>query len=68
MNKLGSVPFWAKERGLSESTLRKWVDSGALPAVKTGRKRLIAEGNLDAFLNGRFSVPSKINETKRGAG
>ena len=46
--------------GVAEHAIRQWVNSEQLPAVRSGRKILIAEQNLEKFLlegNNNQSAP-----------
>lgn len=40
----------AQTRNIPEHAVRRWVAEGALPAVRSGKKYLLAAENLDAFL------------------
>jgi len=48
----------AKKSGLATYALRRWVKSGDLPTVSTGRKVLIAADNLQRFLLGELDAKS----------
>jgi excisionase family DNA binding protein len=61
----GGGPDWltlgqaATYLGVAQSTIRKWSDSGRLPAFYTpGGHRRFRRGDLDAFLSGSRSAPS----------
>jgi len=43
---------------VSEATVRGWIHSGELHAVKFGRDFRVANENLEAFLNAHATQPS----------
>jgi len=47
----------ADELGLDIQTIRRWIHSGKLPAIKPGLKFLVAREDLDAFLAERSTDP-----------
>jgi excisionase family DNA binding protein len=60
----GGGPEWltlgqaATYLGVAQSTVRKWSDSGRLPAFYTpGHHRRFRRGDLDDFLSGSRSTP-----------
>jgi excisionase family DNA binding protein len=62
----GGGPEWltlgqaATYLGVAQSTIRKWSDGGRLPAFYTpGGHRRFRRGDLDVFLSGSRSVPSR---------
>jgi excisionase family DNA binding protein len=46
-----SVDAVAERLGLSSKTVRRIIESGELTIHRIGRRVLIAEGDLDAFVN-----------------
>jgi excisionase family DNA binding protein len=62
----GGGPDWltlgqaATYLGVAQSTIRKWSDSGRLPAFYTpGGHRRFRRGDLDAFLSGSRAQPAR---------
>lgn len=49
---IGNTVARCREEGIpvGEKTLRRWVDEGKLPAVRTGRKILVSWQNLMDYL------------------
>ena len=47
---LGIKEIPLKYQGLTEHAVRRWVNSGELPSIRTGKKILIAESVLCEFL------------------
>ena len=50
--------------GVSVRTLRKYIKSGELRAVKIGRNYLVRPQDLDDFLEANIVNPSKKNSTE----
>lgn len=50
MIKMLTIREAAQSRNIPEYAVRRWVAEGTLPAVKSGKKYLLAAENLDAFL------------------
>lgn len=55
--KMLTIAETAANYGISQYAVRKWVNSGALPAVRIGKKFLINEQVIESFLKGE-SVPA----------
>ena len=54
--------------GVSDDTVRRWIDSGALAAVKDGSGRTAIEGaDLAAFARGHARTPSDPTEVDSSA-
>lgn len=56
----------ARTRNIPEHAVRRWVAEGALPAVRSGKKHLLAAENLDAFLLSGLSQ-KEDNISSKGA-
>lgn len=41
----------ARELGITERTVRRWIASGELPSVRIGGARLVARADLERLLN-----------------
>ena len=50
--KVGTIAQAAKDFSLSPYSIRTWVNTGVLPAVRSGRKILVNYGVLATFLEG----------------
>jgi excisionase family DNA binding protein len=64
-----TVPEVAEAARAPVATIYSWIDSGKLPSSKPGRRRLVREDVLVAFLNGA-PMPADIEapvSRKRGA-
>lgn len=50
--KMLTIAETAANYGISQYAVRKWVNSGSLPAVRIGKKFLINEQVIENFLKG----------------
>ncbi len=53
----------AETYGISQYAVRKWVNSGSLPAVRIGKKFLINEQVIEKFLKGERIDACEKNNT-----
>jgi excisionase family DNA binding protein len=44
------LPAVAEICGVSLDTVRHWIQSGSLPSVRPGRRRMVLRAELDRFL------------------
>lgn len=56
-----SVKETAQMLGLAEQTLRNWISQGRapFPTARVGRRRVIRQADIEAFLNAQFSPPRR---------
>ena len=52
--KMYTIAETAENYSVSQYAVRKWVNSGSLPAVRIGKKFLINEQVIESFLKGEF--------------
>jgi excisionase family DNA binding protein len=62
--RLLTVPQVAEEFQVTDQTIRNWIDSGALPAVRIGRAFRIKRSAVDELLD-RASADSTSLATRR---
>ena len=49
----------ARLTGMSLRTVRRWISDGAIPSVKLGGARLVAEAKLERLLSPRTTTGQK---------
>ena len=59
-----TAPQVAEQFQVSAQTIRNWIDSGALPAVRVGRAFRVRSEDVDALLE-RASADSRSLATRR---
>jgi excisionase family DNA binding protein len=63
-DRLLTVPQVAEEFQVTDQTIRNWIDSGVLPAVRVGRAFRIKRSDVDALLD-RARADSNSLATRR---
>lgn len=48
---------------LNQQTVRNWIDSGFLPAMRIGRRVRVKRSDFDALLEASYTGPSKAAQT-----
>lgn len=61
--KMLTIAETAETYGISQYAVRKWVNSGSLPAVRIGKKFLINEQVIEKFLKGESIDACEKNDT-----
>jgi excisionase family DNA binding protein len=52
----------ARLTGMSLRTVRRWISDGAIPSVKLGGARLVAEAELERLLSPRTTCQKDTND------
>jgi len=73
VNRARTIPDVAKDFGVSERTVQKWVEAGELRAVNVSRDRnskkprlRVLDSDLQAFLAGRTVGTERKQSRRRG--
>ncbi len=59
------LPAVAEICGVSLDTVRHWVQSGSLPSVRPGRRRMVLRDELERFLARGSKVGDRSTTTRR---
>jgi len=54
----------ARVLGLAPGTVNRWINSGLIPSVKMGTRRLISRATIDALLKVGVSAPERPTSPK----
>jgi excisionase family DNA binding protein len=60
-----NIDTMAQRLDVSPWTVRTWIRQGKLPYTKIGRRVLIREADLDAFLREHYNVTPPIRNGRR---